>query len=317
MSADVGGSKREERRAGAGRTSTAPTPSRVFRDGLLAGQVAIVSGAGSGLGRETALELTRLGAIVVGCGRRLEPVEETASLAAPGSFDAASCDIREEDQVDSLVDGALERHGRIDLLVNNAGGQYLTPAEDITPKGFRTVMRLNVEGTWLMTHAVATKAMIPSGNGGKILSITLSPHNGMPGMAHSSAARAAVENMMKVLSIEWSRFGILLNAIAPGQFGTDTFMSKYPRPIVEGMASTIPLGRLGRPEEVAWLVAHLASAAGDFTSGSVITVDGARDNWFGQWPPTALSGAGGSVPVEERSPDTTARSSSSEERSPK
>lgn len=294
--------------------------SSVFRDGLLEGQVAIVSGAGSGLGRETALELSRLGATVVGCGRRLEPVEETASLAGPGSFDPVSCDIREEDQVESLVDGALERHGRIDLLVNNAGGQYLTPAEDITPKGFRTVMRLNVEGTWLMTHAVATKAMIPSGNGGKILSITLSPHNGMPGMAHSSAARAAVENMMKVLSIEWSRSGILLNAIAPGRFGTDTFMSKYPKPMVEGAASTIPLGRLGRPEEVAWLVAHLASPAGDFTSGSVITVDGARDNWFGPWPPSAIRSESGSVLAEERRPGagrpSTARTSSSEARRP-
>ena len=100
------------------------------------------------------------------------------------------CDIREEDQVGELVDGVLERHGRIDVLVNNAGGQYMTPAEDITPKGFRTVIRLNVEGTWLMSHAVATKAMIPA-EGGKIVNVTLSPHHGLPGMAHSSAARAA------------------------------------------------------------------------------------------------------------------------------
>ena len=103
------------------------------------------------------------------------------------------------------MDETIDRHGRIDLLVNNAGGQFLSPAEDITPKGFRTVMKLNVEGTWLMTHAVATRAMIPGG-GGKIISVTLSPHHGLPGMAHSSAARAAVENLMRVLSIEWSRF---------------------------------------------------------------------------------------------------------------
>ena len=184
----------------------------------------------------------------------------------------------------ALVDGALERHGKIDLLVNNAGGQYLTPAEDINPKGFRTVMRLNVEGTWLMTHAVATKAMIPAG-GGKVLSVTLSPHNGMPGMAHSGAARAAVENMMRTLSVEWARFGIKLNALAAGQFATDTLLTKYPKQIVDGVAASVPQQRMGEPEELAWLVAYLASPAGDFTSGSVITVDGARDNWMGPWPP--------------------------------
>ena len=189
----------------------------------------------------------------------------------------------------ALVDGALERHGKVDLLVNNAGGQYLTPAEDINPKGFRTVMRLNVEGTWLMTHAVATKAMIPAG-GGKVLSVTLSPHNGMPGMAHSGAARAAVENMMRTLSVEWARFGIKLNALAAGQFATDTLLTKYPKQIVDGVAASVPQQRMGEPEELAWLVAYLASPAGDFTSGSVITVDGARDNWMGPWPPQAIAG---------------------------
>ena len=145
----------------------------------------------------------------------------------------------------ALVDGALERHGRIDLLVNNAGGQYLTPAEDVKPKGFRTVMRLNVEGTWLMTHAVATKAMIPAG-GGKVVSVTLSPHNGMPGMVHSGAARAAVENMMRTLAVEWARFGIRLNALAAGQFGTDTLLTKYPKQIVDGRGGQRPAAADGR-----------------------------------------------------------------------
>jgi citronellol/citronellal dehydrogenase len=271
--------------------------SRVFRDGLLDGQVAIVSGAGSGIGRAIALELAALGARVTICGRRLEPLEETAGMGA--GIEPVACDIREEDEVDQLVDGVLERHGRIDLLVNNAGGQYMSGAEDITPKGFRTVIRLNVEGTWLMTHAVGTKAMIPAG-GGKVVSITLSPHNGLPGMAHSSAARAAVENLMRVLSIEWARHGITLNAIAPGQIATDTLLTKYPKPIVDVMASTVPAQRLGRPEEIAWLVAYLASPAGDFVSGTVLTVDGARDNWEGVWPRGAAADEAGNPVAEAR-----------------
>ena len=175
------------------------------------------------------------------------------------------CDIREEDQVSALVDGVLERHGKIDLLVNNAGGQYMTPAEDITSKGFETVVRLNLIGTWLMTHAVATKAMIPA-NGGKIVNVTLSPHHGLPGMAHSSAARAAVENLTRVLSIEWARFQIKLTAIASGHFATEA-IKKYPQPVYEGVARTVPLQRLGEPQEQAWLVAYLASPGGRLLLG--------------------------------------------------
>jgi citronellol/citronellal dehydrogenase len=277
-------------------------PSKLFVPGLLDGQVAIVSGGGSGLGRASALELASLGARVVVCGRRREPLEETAARADGGRCEALVCDIREEDQVDAFVDEVLARHGRIDLLVNNAGGQYLTPAEDITPKGFRTVIRLNVEGTWLMTHAVATKAMIPGSRGGKILNVTLSPHHGLPGMAHSSAARAAVENLTRVLSIEWARFGIKLTALAAGAFDTETLRAKYPKPVVDGVAATVPLGRLGTEAEFAWLVAYLASPAGDYFSGSILTLDGARDNWFGRWPPGAIADESGKPLAEERRP---------------
>jgi citronellol/citronellal dehydrogenase len=210
------------------------------------------------------------------------------------------CDIREEDQVNGLVDDVLSRHERIDVLVNNAGGQYMTPAEDITSKGFDTVVRLNLIGTWLMTHAVATKAMIPAG-GGKIVNVTLSPHHGLPGMAHSSAARAAVENLTRVLSIEWARFQIKLTAIASGHFATDA-IKKYPRPVYEGVARTVPLQRLGEPQEQAWLIAYLASPAGDYYSGCVFTIDGARDNWFGPWPPPGLADEGGKPLAEERRP---------------
>ncbi len=277
-------------------------PSKLFQAGLLDGQVAIVSGGGSGLGRATALELASLGAQVVVCGRRQDPLDETAAQAEGGRVEARVCDIREEAEVEALVDAVLDRHGQIDLLVNNAGGQYMTPAEDITPKGFRTVLRLNVEGTWLMSHAVATRAMIPDSRGGKIVNVTLSPHHGLPGMAHSSAARAAVENLTRVLSIEWARVGIRLTALAAGHFATETLRTKYPKQVVEGVAGTVPLGRLGTEEEFAWLVAYLASPAGDYLSGAILTIDGARDNWLGSWPPGGLTDDAGKPLAEERKP---------------
>src|SRR5437762_2794171 len=136
--------------------------SRIFRPGLLDGQVIVVTGGGSGLGRATAVELTASGARVVVAGRRREPLEETAAACEGDRCEPVACDVREEEQVNELVDGVLERHGRIDTLVNNAGGQYMSPAEDLTPKGFETVVRLNLIGTWLITHAAATKAMIPA-----------------------------------------------------------------------------------------------------------------------------------------------------------
>lgn len=310
----------------------------LFPADMLAGKVALVTGGGSGLGRATALELSRCGATVAVCGRRIEPLHETAELARqtglgvrsqghhaqpsdrgdaaparaqpPDHADEAAardapihpiaCDIREEDQVNRLVDEILATHGRIDILVNNAGGQFLAPAESITPKGFRTVIRLNVEGTWLVTHAVATKAMIPSGRGGRVLSVTLSPHNGMPGMAHSGAARAAVENLMRTLSVEWARFGIGLLAVAAGQFETHTLMTKYPQAIVDRIADTIPAGRLGTERELACLLAYLCSPAASFLTGTVVTIDGARDNWLGRWPPTQATDAQGRPLQEQR-----------------
>ncbi|HVO54780.1 MAG TPA: SDR family oxidoreductase [Solirubrobacterales bacterium] len=275
--------------------------SQVFRQGLLEDLVCVVSGAGSGFGRATALELAGLGATVVGCGRREEPLAQTGELARdlPGAFELEPLDIREEEPVGRFFDALLERHGRLDLLVNNAGGQFLAPAETITPKGFRTVIDLNVNGTWLMTHAAATKAFIPQ-QGGKVISVTLSPHNGMPGMVHSGAARAAVENMMRTLAVEWSRFGIKTCSLAAGQFATDTFLSKYPREVLDHVARSIPLGRTGEAEEIAWMVAYLASAAGDFVSGTTITIDGARDNWAGPWPPASLTDESGEAVAEQR-----------------
>jgi citronellol/citronellal dehydrogenase len=277
----------------------------IFRDGLLDGHVAIVSGGGSGIGRATALELAALGARVTICGRREEPLRQTAALAGKDAIATCRCDVREEQEVAALLDVVLERHGRLDLLVNNAGGQFLAPAEDITPKGFRTVVRLNLESAWLMSHAAATRAMIGAG-AGKIVNVTLSPHNGMPGMAHSGASRAAVENLTRTLSIEWARYGLLINAIAVGQVATETLLRKYPPEVVARLAGSIPVQRMGGERDIAWLVAYLASPAGDFISGTVLTVDGARENWQGAWPPAELRDESGRPLAEpRRAPDAT------------
>ena len=279
----------------------ADAPSRIFAPGLLDGKVCAVSGAGTGLGRAMALELTALGATVIGCGRRDEPLESMVEEVTNrgGKAECEALDIRDEEAVEGFFDGILERHGRLDVLVNNAGGQFLSPAEGITPKGFRTVTELNVQGTWQMTHAAATKAFIPQQEG-KVISITVSPHQGFPGMVHTGAARAAVENMMRTLSVEWARFGIRTVAIAVGQFDTETLRTKYPKEVVDNVAQTVPLGRLGTEEEMAWLTAFLASPAGDFFSGCVLTIDGARDNWFGTWPPGWREGEDGEPLAEER-----------------
>jgi citronellol/citronellal dehydrogenase len=273
----------------------------IFQPGLLEARVCVVSGAGTGLGRATALELAALGATVVACGRRPGPLDEVVGEIREGGgvAEAEPLDIRDAEAVEGLFDRAVERHKRVDVLVNNAGGQFLSPAEAITPKGFRTVTDLNVQGTWQMTHAAATRAFIPQ-RSGKVVSVTLSPHNGMPGMVHSGAARAAVENMMRTLSIEWARFGIRLCAVAAGQFDTEVLRTKYPPQVAENVHRTIPLGRLGTPEEMAWMIAYLASPAGDFLSGCVITIDGARDNWFGAWPPPGVTGESGEPLAEER-----------------
>ena len=277
---------------------SAVTPS--LAPGVLDGQVALVSGAGSGIGRETALELARLGARVVICGRRLEPLEETAALAPELVLDPVACDIREEDRVDAMVDGILERHGRIDILVNNAGGQFLSPAEDISPKGFRTVVRLNLEGTWLMTHAVATKAFIASGRGGRIVSVTLTPHTGLTGMAHSSAARAGVENLMKVLAIEWARFKINCVAVAPGIVATETFKTKYPPEFREYYERQALAGELTQPEHVAQTIAFVVSPGGRAISGSVVNVDFAHDLHQAPYPPREITTERGTIQQEER-----------------
>jgi citronellol/citronellal dehydrogenase len=273
------------------------TASEVFADGALAGRVVLVTGGGTGLGRAAAAELRRCGAEVVICGRREEVLAATA--AELGCAYVAG-DTREEDDARRVIAFALERHGRLDALVNNAGGQYFAPAEAIEPKGWRAVTRLNVGATERMTRLAAELAFLPAG-GGTVVNVTLSPHHGLAGMTHSSAARAAVEGYTRALADEWADRGIAVIAVAAGHFATAA-LGKYPEAVSRSVARSVPLGRLGREEEHAWLVALCCSPLGAALSGSVVTLDGGRDNWFGPWPPPSLADEGGAVPTEARGP---------------
>jgi citronellol/citronellal dehydrogenase len=301
--------------------------SEVFAPGLLKDQVALVTGGGTGLGKATALELVRCGATVVIAGRRREVLEEAvaeihATVARAGA-DWIAGDIREREDSERLVASVLERHGGLDVLVNNAGGQYFTPAEGIAAKGWQAVWRLNVEGMLNMAEAAHARGIgagapdavraatdhpdaIRAATGppdatraGTIINVTLSPHHGMPGMAHSGAARAAVEQLTRELAHRWAGQGIAVMAVAAGHFDTQA-LEKYPESLRAGMARTVPLQRLGAVREYAWLVALLASPLGRAFNGSTVTLDGARDNWFGPWPPPGLADEAGEVPTEER-----------------
>ena len=269
-------------------------PSRVFADGLLDGQVAIVTGGGTNLGKAAAAELVRCGASVMIAGRR-EDVLEAAADEIGCSYVVG--DVRDRDQAAAIVGAALDRHGRLDFLLNNAGGQYFVPAEGITDKGWHAVQRLNVGGTLMMCETAYELAMQPAKRG-TIVNVTVSPHQGFPAMAHTGAARAAVEALTNELAATWADDGVSVVAVAIGRFDTES-LRKYPAELWRSAAATVPLQRLGDVAEYGWLIALLASGLGVAFSGSVVTLDGALDNWTGPWPPAGLA-RDGEVPTEER-----------------
>jgi citronellol/citronellal dehydrogenase len=280
--------------------SEAGEASAIFARGMLEGRAALVTGGGTGLGRATALELARCGASVTIAGRREDVLEEAAEEIAQltgATMHAVAGDVRERADTRRLIATAIERMGALDALVNNAGGQFFSPAELIAEKGWRAVWRLNVDGMLNMAEAAHELAL--GARGGAIVNVTLSPHHGMPGMAHSGAARATVEALTRELAARWAAAGVTVTAVAAGTYDTEV-MVKYPASVRAGMSRSVPLQRLGRPEEHAWLVALLCSPLGAALNGSTITLDGARDNWFGPWPPPGLVDEQGAVPVEER-----------------
>ena len=249
----------------------------VFRSDLFAEKLVVVTGGGTGIGRCIAHELAALGATVVLGARRLEPLEATALeiKEAGGTAICVELNIRDEEQVDSVISSIVKEHGPIHGLVNNAGGQFASPAVMIKPKGWRAVVDTNLNGTFLMSQAVFKHSM--SKHGGSVVNIVADMWNGFPGMAHTGAARAGVVNMTKTLAIEWGSAGVRVNAVAPGLI-LSSGMNNYPPHVLQmvlDIAWQNPSSRMGSESEVSSAVAFLLSEAAAYVSGETVKVDGA------------------------------------------
>ena len=254
-----------------------------FRDGYLAGKVAIVSGAGSGIGKATAFWFARLGAKLVICGRDKERLEHTASeLRTMGTeVLAQQINIRDVDQVNALYDTAYGTFGTVDILVNNAGGQFPQAAIDFSPKGWNAVIDTNLNGSWYMMQNAARRWR-DANRSGTIVNVVTVVWRGMPGLAHTCAARAGVIYLSKTLAIEWAPLNIRVNCVAPGIIATEG-MNVYSEEARQDMPNSNPMKRFGQPEDVANAICYLAGDTGSFITGEVLVVDGGNQVWGDQW----------------------------------
>lgn len=256
----------------------------IYKPGLFKDKVAIVTGGGTGIGCAIAEELAYGGAKVAIASRkmnRLIPAAKGLSRDHNAEVEPFTCNIREREDCDKLVDEVIAKWGRVDILVNNGGGQFPAPASAIRDKGWKAVIDTNLNGTWNMTQAVAQKSMLR--RGGRIVSIVADMWRGFPTMVHTGAARAGVVNMSMSLAVEWASSNILINCVAPGTI-LSTGMNNYPPGTVDAAWQAIPLKRLGTSEQIAQVVAMLLSPAGDFITGETIKVDGGGSLWGDRWP---------------------------------
>ncbi|MDB5871673.1 MAG: 2,4-dienoyl-CoA reductase [Ramlibacter sp.] len=257
----------------------------VFRTGLFTGQTHIVTGAGSGIGRCTAHELAALGAHVALVGRTPEKLDAVRAeiLADGGSASSHPCDIRQEEAVAATIDAVLAAQGRIDGLVNNAGGQYRTPMKTISTKGFEAVVRNNLTGGFIFMREVYTRWM--EENGGAIVNIIADIWNGWPDFAHSAAARGGMFTLTETAACEWAASGVRVNTVAPGGIassGFDTYSPEAKAKILD-FPPTVPLQRFGTESEISAAIVYLLSPAAAYITGSCLRVDGGAPNARSTW----------------------------------
>jgi len=255
-----------------------------LRADLFDGVRVVVTGGGTGIGKATARLFAALGAHVMIGSRKadnIRPAAEELAADTGGRVDWHTLDTREPERVKAFVAAAKETMGGIDVLVNNAGGQFPSPAEAYSPNGWDAVIRNNLHGTWYMTQETANACMIPQASG-CIINIVANIWRGMPGIAHTGAARAGVVNLTKSLAVEWARHHIRINAVAPGVVLTEG-LRVYPQQIIQEINSKIPLKRMAQPEEIAESVAFLASPSGAYYTGATLALDGGQALWGDTW----------------------------------
>ena len=262
-------------------------PTGCFSDSLLSGKRALITGGGTGIGKAVALELARAGADLVLAARRIEVLEEAAKEIREETGRQVECllvNIRDVETVTALAEEVAKRWGQVDILINNAGGQFVQPAEDYSPNGWRTVIDLNLNGSWNMTQAFGKQML--DGHGGCICNIVVALGRGMPGIAHTSAARAGVQDLSRSLSYEWGP-KVRINNIGPGSIVTDAFENTYDDNVLDDIGET-PMPHPGTVEDIANGVVFIVSPAGRFITGETLMVDGGV-SWYGS--NQALTGA--------------------------